>query len=356
MKLLSYMSRNFLKFFLYTLILLVFVFQVIDTVEKYREIPPDVTFATILEWLLYKSVFISYLLIPAATIISVTLLLTAMNEKREIIALFTSGISPGKIARNLFIMGLVASVIIFLYGEFFVPSAETRSQEIYYTYIKKIPYKFSKIDKIWVQGNNCICKIDVFLVEDKAMKNLLIIRFNKDLKPTQLEQVDFATFINGKWLFLNSTITDFSHGTPVVTHKKWRIANNFPYDFKSLNFLKQTPQEMNFIDLYNYIKTLKKSGYVYPYLIAGLIQKFTIPLSNLLLFLIPLGIVIGNPRRQKAILDFTISVLLGFFYFGTMTVSTTFVNKGINPYLTTIAPLLFLTILTLFLLKKEKII
>ncbi len=356
MKLLTYMTRTFSKFFLYTIIFLVGIFQVINTVEKYRTIPPSTPFHIIMKWIIYKSVFVAYLLLPVATIISVTLLLTAMNERREIIALFTSGVMPIKLINNLLILGIFSSIIAFGLGEFVVPFTETKTQEIYYTQIKKIPYKFSKIDKIWVQGNNCICKIDVFLVEEKAIKNLLIIRFDKKLRPIQLEHVDFATFIKGKWLFLNSTITDFSGGNPVTITRKWRIANNFPYDFKALTFLKQTPQEMNFIQLYHYISTLKKNGYVYPYLIAGLIQKFTIPLSNLLLFLIPLGIVVGNPRRKKAIIDFSLSLLLGFFYFGTTMISGTFVNKGIDPYLTTITPLLLLSLITIFILRKGEVI
>ena len=353
MKLFSYMLKNFVRIFLYTILFLLILYQVIDTVEKYRNIQPNTPFSVMLQWILYKSVFIGYLLLPVATIISVTLLLTSMNEKREIVALFTSGVTPARLVRTLLIIGSITTILVFGTGEFLVPPAETKTQEIYFTSIKKIPYKFSKIDKIWVQGNNCICKLDVFLVEEKAIKNLLIIRFDRGLRPTQLEHVDFATYIKGKWLFLNSTTTDFSEGIPVTITKKWRIADNFPYDFKSLTFLKQTPQEMNFIQLYHYISTLKKSGYVYPYLIAGLIQKFTIPLSNLLLFLIPLGIVVGNPRRKKPVLDFALSFLLGFFYLGTILTTGALVNKGINPYVTSLLPPAFLSMLTMYILKKR---
>ena len=343
MKLTKYLTALFLKISIVITIFLTIIFHIIDYIEKSRNLPQSIPSNYILKWISLNAVFTFYLMIPVATVISITIILAGMNEKNEFVALLGAGAPLKIIFKILLEIGIGVAIFQFLLGEFVVPSTVREAQQVYYSQIKHLPYKFSKLDKIWIQGTHCICRIGFLLPHEKAIRDLTIIKFDDQLNITQMEQINFATFIKNKWLFFNDKITNLRRTIPDSRFTKWQIGEDFPYSFRSLNFLKKTPQEMNFTELYRYIRILKSKGYVSPYLIAGLIIKVVIPISTLFLFLIPLGMVKITPRNKKIIRDFFISVTTGFLYLGGTMMAFNGI-KGFNPVISATFPLFIVTI------------
>ncbi|GEM_PF-3896613 len=353
MKFWKYLLIRFSIIFILTLLASTLIFQIVTLVEEASRLGGEASLTYLLYWELLKTGAILYLLFPPSTIIASSILLLSLSINRELIALLSSGIPVRKFLLTLSFTGIIVAASHFLLGEFVVPYMEKKAQEIYYTKIKKLSYQFRKTDKVWLQSKNCICRVGLILPEEKALKDLTIIKFNDELRPVEVEKVWFATYIRNKWLFLKVNRVDYTHRLPSETNKKFMVSEDFPFSFKSMEFLRKKPSEMNIIQLYRYIRLLKQGGYIYPYIIAGFIQKITSPLITIIIFLLPAGFLYLNPRKKNYLPQLAISIFTGFAILGINLLASSIHSGGLIPYVTSTGPFLILSLLTWLLIKRN---
>ena len=352
-KLSKYIFYEFSKLFSILILIVLILFHLVDYIEKSKIFMTNkVPLTIIAQWIFYKLFFTAYLLIPTIALISSALLIIRMNSKNEIIILRTSGFSIKKLVMIFLIIGTTLSITNFILGEVIVPYTEKKADMIFYTKVKKIPYKYSKMDKIWLQANNCLCKIDFFLPSEKALQGITILTFDKSGHIMKKEHIFLASYIDNNWLFLQVNRVSYNKKFPYKEFKYSETSSDFPFSINSLGFLRKKPQEMNFYELYNYLKIMSKKGYSDPSLSTGLIEKITLPLMSIIMIIIPIGLSIGNARRKNFMVDFIYSVIWGFIYWGTVIITHYFSSSGKILSIFTLLPFALFVIIGYYYINK----
>jgi len=112
---------------LFGVVLLYLVIDFADRAHGYRGVAWG---KAVLELYANKAAVVSYQLAPAALIIAAALLVTQLTRRGELIALFSLGVSPARIAAPVAAFALALSGAIFLLGEEVVVGADARAEEI----------------------------------------------------------------------------------------------------------------------------------------------------------------------------------------------------------------------------------
>ena len=108
-------------------VLLYLVIDFADRAHGYRGVAWG---KAVLELYANKAAVVSYQLAPVALIIAAALLVTQLTRRGELIALFSLGVSPARIAAPVAAFALALGGLIFLLGEKVVVRADARAEEI----------------------------------------------------------------------------------------------------------------------------------------------------------------------------------------------------------------------------------
>ena len=114
------------------------LFLVFDTFERVKIfISYNTPFLTALTYLALKIPLILQLMIPIATLISCIISLGRLSQKSEVTAMRASGLSIIKIALPLIYASGVLTVVMFINGEYIVPQATEKVEQIFQFDIKQ---------------------------------------------------------------------------------------------------------------------------------------------------------------------------------------------------------------------------
>lgn len=301
--------------------------QKADKLIKYQA-----TLSQIARYFLYSIPGMISLALPMATLIAALLTLGDLSRHNEILAMRASGVSLVKIILPLFVGGLLISGFGFINNELVMPAYSSRAN-----YVRKVEIEKSRQRvmfqqyQLWLRGpDNSIVNIGLVSPDRNEMLGLNIYKLNSDYSVREQIKAGKLVWENGAWRLKDSRT--FTRVDDVVTsspsdNETFNIVEN-PDD---LGMIVKDSEEMNFSEMWSYVKRLKLSGYTAATHEVALHSKLAYPLASLLMILISIPFGIHTVRSGGASRGIALAVGIAFIYWMLASMGASLGNSGALP-------------------------
>lgn len=301
--------------------------QKADKLIKYQATPSQIA-----RYFLYSVPSMISMSLPMATLIAALLSLGNLSRHNEIIAMRAGGVSLVKIVAPLFVGGLLISILGFANNEFVMPTYSSRA-----TYIRKVEIEKSQQrvmfqqSKLWLRGpENSIVNIELVSPNRNEMLGLNIYKLNDDYSVRERISAGSLAWENGAWRLKNSltyTQVDEAVQSRPSDNEIFNIVEN-PDD---LGMIVKKSQEMNFPEMWDYVKRLRLSGYKAVKYEVDLHSKLAYPLASLLMIMISIPFGIHTVRSGGAGKGIALAVAIAAVYWVLTSVGASLGNSGSLP-------------------------
>jgi lipopolysaccharide export system permease protein len=345
----SYLIKIYLKNILIVLLIFLFLIFLIDFIEIYRRASEKINFKTndnFISILIYLSLLKLPLtiknILPISILISSVLTFIKWRQNNYFVIVRTVGISLKKTiflpcALVLFI-GVLS--IFFLhplanYCNFKYKSLENK----YFGHKVQETISLSK-NGIWIRKKTSdgflIIKSENITKNKNILNNVEIFRFdnnnnfiNKIIANTASLQGNILLLKKGKNL------------NPQIKNKFFDIFSiKLSNKFKTFNLNSELAENMNLVDLYNYITLMKNLGVNYSNHLIYLLKQLFQPILIVSLILISAPLILKNNERKFPLTIMCLTILIGFvIYFLVDFMYVLGSMEKLNPYIAGIGPI-----------------
>ncbi|MFM7468172.1 MAG: LptF/LptG family permease [Vampirovibrionales bacterium] len=306
----------------------------LQDVRKYG-IPSDI--AAYLLWLQIPSIVV--LVMPASTFFACMMVLQRLNQHRELMALQTLGVSPGRMIRPLLLIGLTVASLSYGLTNYWVPDSYKQVLEIKSWLLEKGPRPTDSQHFILSDFNDKH-QLEQLLylghVKGNRVENVLLMTLN-DHQDTRLLHAASADWGDKNWQIQKANVYFLpqASGTVVSNHlgvleipnpvkmfhkttqqdqsvfRKQEILNKPSFD--KLGRIVFTA--LSFQDMWDIIQVWQqRQGTLPAKFYLKMWEKITLPLTTLALVVLALPLAMSAPRKRRDI-GMVVAVLgiLGFY-------------------------------------------
>jgi lipopolysaccharide export system permease protein len=292
--------------------------------------------------------------VPIACLLATLYTFAKLNRDNEIIAMRSSGLSIFQVTKSVLIFGFLLSLAIFWINDRLVPSSLALTQQVkeqMESSDKKLRDKSQEtIRNLSMYGmKNRLFFVNSFTPSTSTMDGIVILEHDERQNITKKIVASQGIYENGVWKFYRSITYNFDENGQIIKEPEYleeEVMNilETPEEFLSQ---KQQPDYMNIAQLENYIWKLSKSGAtsVIRDLKVDLYQRFTVPLTTLVIILIGIPFSFMIRKRATGLSSLGVSLMVGFLYYVLNAVSIALGKAG---FLSPIVAVLSSHILALF--------
>jgi len=275
---------------------------------------------------------------PIACLLATLYTFGKLNRDNEIIAMRSCGLSIFQIIKNVLIFGMIISVFGFWIFDKFVPASLSLTEKIKARIESGIEGPSQKenevIRNLSMYGlKNRLFFISKFYPAAKTLEGITILEHDQNQNIVKKIVATKGEYKDGLWKFYNSITWDFdengqSKHDPQYLEEEIMAIPESPADFLSQG---QRPDFMNIKQLDDYIWKLSKSGAmpVVKILKVDLYQRFTAPLTNILIILLGVPFALIMKKRATGMSSIGISLMVGFLYYVLNAISIALGKAGI---------------------------
>ena len=326
----KHIFREFITLVVGVLAGIIVVYLCVEFLQRAdRLIKFHATLSQVALYFLYSIPNMISLSLPMATLIASLLSLGNLSRHNEIIAMRASGVSLARIIMPLIAGGLLLSALGFLNTEYVIPVYSSRADYVRNVQIEKKQQRVMfQQHKLWLRGpDNSIANIDLIAPNRNEMLGLNIYKLNPDYSVRERIKADSLLWENGNWRLKHSRTFAFVGGEILFRNSDDEIFNivESPND---LGMIVKDSQEMNFRELWDYVKRLKSSGYKAASYEVDLYNKIAFPFSSLLVVMLSIPFSIHSSRSGGAGKGIAIAVVIAFFYWTLMSVGGSLGRSG----------------------------
>lgn len=296
--------REFFRYFLMVLALVICVYLMIDFVEKIDEfIESGLTGTRIAYFALLQLPSIIVLIMPAGVMLAVIFVYGFMNKYREILALRSSGVGVYALIRPIIMGGIVCSLLLFVITEVITPFAQTESNIIWSQEVKKKMQPNMALKDVWLKKKQDILYVNYF---DPAKKTLNGLTLNS-LDPYSMIEyrlvADKGVFVNGRWELTNGMEQRMNPETDRYDYTYFEhVVMDMDFTPGDLSAVLKASDEMNFLDLMALIREIEADGYDARQYKVDLQGRFALLVSCFILCLIGAGLAVRCRLHPRLIL------------------------------------------------------
>ncbi len=330
-------SKHILKEFITlaagVLLTIIVVYLCVDFLQKADKlIRFHATMVQVTKYFLFNIPAMVTMSLPMATLIATLLSLGNLSRHNEIIAMRASGISIGKIIIPMVAGGIVISLFGFINNEFIMPVYSSRANYIRNVDIEKRQQRVMfQQRKLWLRGpDNSIANIELVSPNRTEMIGLNIYKLNPDFSVRERTKAERLLWENGAW-HLHNSFTYARAGDAVRSYSSDGETFNIVDSPDDLGMIVKNSEEMNFTELWDYVKRLKTSGYKATAYEVDLYNKIAFPLSSVLMVLISIPFSIHKVRSGSASKGFAFAIFIAFVYWTLMSIGQSLGRSGVIP-------------------------
>jgi lipopolysaccharide export system permease protein len=293
-----------------------------------------VSLGVVLRLFLYSLPRVIVLTIPMSCLLASLLGFGSMSSNSELVALKSSGISFGRIARPLVVAGIFISVIAFLMNETIVPSSERVAANVLrYEAFHTVPPVFKEHVFIRDESEGKLRRV-IYIGSVKPrtgeMTDLLVQEF-EDGRISRLVTAPRGSWKDGAWWMYGGQVFDVSSPgsvSPLFGFEKQRLSLSMtPSGFDAGT---SDPSEMGITELYATIKNAALQGNDTNELRMMMHLRIAVPWASVVLVLV--GAAVGSrPQRSSSSLGLGLSVMIVFAYYVVMSIFKSLGDAGFIP-------------------------
>lgn len=334
----TYLLSEFFSVLFLCLLAATGLFLVFDTFERFKLfLSHNVSFITAASYLLLKVPFILQLMIPIAALVATLISIGRLSQKSEITAMRSCGMSITAIARPILLSSLLLSGIMFLNGEFFLPAATERVEEILEFDIKQkhLSGSFDRTN-FWFREDNTFINIGYYDSQAKQIESITTLAFDEEFKLKR--RIDAQ---KGDWNenpFVGWTLDEAIESGPIAGesddlahfNRIPLVTSKSPNDFYDLQ---RSAETFTYKELKNYIKKLEGEGVPANKYKVDLASKISFPFVCVIAVLVALPFSFTPARSGSLTASFIGGVSIGFGYYVTHAIFCSFAAAGFIPVL-----------------------
>lgn len=351
-----YIAREFWKAFSGALAICVILFLAGDTVRQgfQQEVPAAYAF----QYNLYRLPELVVMVLPAACLLATLVSLSGFGRRNEMIAMFASGISLGRIAFVQMSLVFILCCGSFIITDRIVPFLARERAHFYRTVIQKKPEVHTEIkqSKIWYRSKNLIYNLRAFDGQRNRIQGISIYFFDDAFRLIQQIEAQTADFDSGRWHLRDGLVTVFE-GDPMFPltqrfAKQELVLPETPDDFREIE---KEVEQLRLKHLWRYIQRNREAGIDTHENEVTFWSKINMSLVPLVMALLGIPFATQNQRHSSVARDISICFLLivvyWFIYSTALSVGK---SGGMPPLVAAWVPNLAFFALGLFLVMRGK--
>ncbi len=330
MKIIStYILKEFFSFLIYCILAFLALFILVDIVENMDTlIDRNVGMNLIILYYAFYLPYIIVLTLPVAMLLTTMFTLGRFIGDNEITAMKASGISLYRILMPLYIFSLLAGIFIMIFSEFVVPQTNLYREDIEkqgnnFRFTLSRNREMDRTHIFLANGDNCVIYARNFVSKEKKAHGVFIIELSAEDsgavsdETAEIEKridAEYMTYTNGVWNLVNVEIRTFTEdGENLETFETMPAPFIIvsPSDFARIDI---KPEEMNYLKLRKYIKTIREKGGDASEWLVDLYLKISFPFVSFVIVFFGAPMVAGSTRRGKAA-SFGIALVICFIYY-----------------------------------------
>ena len=259
----QYLSRELVKLFLGFELAFVFIYLLIDFIQKIDNIiEAEASLESMVICFALKIPLIVMQMAPVAILLSVIVLFSIMERGREITAFKACGISVLGIARPVFVFSLVVALALFLFSELLVPFTTLKSNRIWNQEVeKRSTMQTHTRNHIWYRSQNSIYWIREFDFKYALMKDISLYFFNDSFKLIKRIDAKEGIWDQESWTIQNGLIQELGADGRYHAKPFEEIPLSLPETPDDFQQDAREPSEMSYWELKQYAEKIHKDGY-----------------------------------------------------------------------------------------------
>ncbi len=329
-----YLLREFLLYFVLGLVGVMAIFVVVDVFERLDVfLDHRAPFTLVARYYLYRLPEWVVQVMPISLLLATFLGLGQLNKFNELTAMRTAGKSLSGILGPVLVVSVLAALVALALGELVVPQTNLARDRLYDLQIQGIHRQevTERADVTYLGEGGRIFYMRLYLVNEERMHEVSLQEFHAGALRRRVDAAE-ASWDGQRWVFSSGYLRDFAGGRERVRPFARMAVHGIverPEDFAKES---RNPGEMNFLELWNYVRRLRASGARVANYLVDLQVKLAFPLVNLIV------ILIGAPlatrlRMQSAALGFGLSIAISFGYYALLRTGQALGHSGaLNPY------------------------
>jgi lipopolysaccharide export system permease protein len=270
--------------------------------------------------------------LPFAALIGTLLSLGALSRYNEITAMRAGGISILRIISPVLLGGLLLSAVGFLNNEVIMPAYAARASRIRNIEVEKRQEIITfQQRRLWLRGpDNSIVNIDLVTPDRRELLGVNIFKLNPDFSVRERIRAEKLVWENDAWRLHDSEKFVIS-GTSARAGTADGDVYNIVERPEDMNMIAKNSTEMNFSELWDYVRRLKSSGYKAVRYEVDLHTKLSYPFACLLMVMIATPLSIQRARSGGAARGIALAVVIAAVYWALMSFGRALGTAGTLP-------------------------
>lgn len=310
-----HVTWEFIKLLFICLVIFISLFLIIDFIQKIDNFSDsNVSLRFTLSYFINKIPYIIVQIIPVACLISVITTFYLMKRNNEIIAMKTCGLDILQLLWPIIVLGIIISVLTFLFSEFIVPYTSSKSNEIWKIRVEKQDMtKFYGSRQIWYKSANSIYWIRNFQGDKEIMDDPSFFFFDDNFRLIRKINATRGIWKDDSWILENGIIQELNKNGDYELKRFTKLPLDIPESPSIFMRGVKNPEEMSYQQLKQFSDKVQKEGYDNTSYLIDMDVKISQPFINLILLII--GIPVALIFHKGGIpLSVSIGILICFIY------------------------------------------
>ena len=312
-----YLLKEFFKIFLLLMVGFITIYTVVDSIERANRFAEGgLDLSTVAAYMLLQIPEIVSLVTPVAVLIATILTIGIMNNRNELVALKSAGISLIRFTLPILLCGAVISISMIILNEMVVPYTKAQTNYIKDVLARKSPPKVYYKEKFWHKGHNSIYEVGSYEVDNMVLSDVTYYHFDRQFSMDIRIDAARAQYMGDRWRFFAGLMQERQDGgkySATAFAEKDMILPEKPDDFIQLA---KPSSEMNFSEMYAFIRKIESEGYDAKRYVVDMHSKLSMSVACFITILlgIPLGLMRGQSKESSIARAIVIGAGLSFFY------------------------------------------
>jgi lipopolysaccharide export system permease protein len=329
-----YLLREFAGYLMLGLVGFIVIFIVVDVVEKVDVfLDHKAPMGLIAQYYANLAPDIVVKVLPVALLLATFLALGQLNKFGELTAMRAAGISLLRILLPVFGIAVASALVSLALGEAVVPRATRQRDDIYNERIQHMTAvgQNERADVTYLGSGGRIWYTRLYVIPQRRMHEVSLQEFRAGVLWRRIDAAE-ASWEGGRWVFASGYLRTFDHGRETAERFERMAVQGIaerPDDFAKEDV---QPDEMNFLELRQYVNRLRASGARVANYVVDLHLKLAFPVICIVVVMIG-GAMATRLRMQSAAMGFGLSVAISFIYYGVMRAGQALGHNGaLSPY------------------------
>lgn len=260
-------------------------------------------------------------ILPVAALLATIFSLGALSHRKEITAAVSGGVHPWRCVRPLLWTGFCLSLLCLGLGEYVIPAAARRSQQIWNEDVRHVDLdrKTRYHDLTAVGRDGMFFTAATLDVEESVLENV-ILDWTRDGRPQSQIHAPRADWQGDRWVFRNGMERFF-------TPDGLGLASQKPFTYREVRTrmspldlapVEERTDNLGYKPLKRHVRRLKALGVPTRKLEVEMHMKLAIPWANFIVVLLGIPFAFQKEGGKVKAVGFALGV--AFFYFGMLQV------------------------------------